>query len=218
MLFSSMPPRPSPRTTPSSPVRAIRAPAAAEASRRSCAREMPRPTVTTRPTRPPGTASGEPGTTPWPEPAPTIALYVPERRSTSSRGTLATTWGSAEPATSSRRASSASVATSARRRRARAGSPRAHAQPLVLGPRREQLRRAVDRAGHGSRHRADRGRQRSRAGQEPGPEDRSAAAAGGRLRGHHEDAGGEHDDEHRESTAGIDGGDLGAGVGSSHGA
>ena len=74
MLLRVSAPRPSPRTTPSSPVRAMRAPAAADASSSSCARDTPRPTVTTRPTRPAGTASGEPGTTPSAEPAPIRAL------------------------------------------------------------------------------------------------------------------------------------------------
>jgi hypothetical protein len=96
MLLSVSRSLPSPRITPSSPVRAMRAPAAAEASSRSCARDTPRPTVTTRPTRPPGTASGESGTTPSADPAAINADSTPERCSTRRIGTLRTIPGSAE--------------------------------------------------------------------------------------------------------------------------
>src|SRR5215472_14701531 len=126
MLFKTRPPWPSPRTTPSSPVRAMRAPAAAEASSRSWALETPWPTVTTRPTRPAGTASGEPGTTPSAEPAPMRTLCDPARCSSSRIGTLPTTPGSADPAPSRRRSSSrwSASARSRKSSRSRASSSR----------------------------------------------------------------------------------------------
>src|SRR5262245_5462348 len=97
-LFRRSPPRPSPRTTPSSPVRTIRAPAAAEESVRSCARESECPTETMRPTRPSATASGEPETAPSLAPTAMSALWSPARRSSRTTGAVATTFGSAAAA------------------------------------------------------------------------------------------------------------------------
>ena len=214
MLFSTSAPWPSPRTTPSSPVRAIRAPAAAEASSRSCARETPRPTVTTRPTSPAGTASGEPGATPSDDPAPISALWAPARCSSSRIGTLPQRRREGPNPLRASRRSSALCRASARRRkssRSRASSSRRSRSFSVA--RREELdgptRPLPDTPCETAPTAAASGR---RQGQDPGLQHRPATAPRRRLGRQDQDAGHEHGREHGAAPAGVDGGDLDAGV------
>ena len=219
MLLRRSAPRPSPRTTPSSPVRTIRAPAAAEASSRSCAREI---VAADR-----HDAADEAG-----RDRDRRARHDAVRRARADRARSATRRDArrAGPAPCRRRSGRAAAAapcsrasallreTSARRwksSRSRASSSRFSRAFSVA-----RAKRSADRVG----------RRRAAPARPPGPRPRAAPPPSGSTPAAPSRAGrapapaprasartSEHGREHEPAPAGIDGGDLDARVGESHG-
>ncbi len=194
----------------------MRAPAAAEASRRSWALDTERPTTTTRPTRPAGTARGEPATTPSSAPA-------PDERAVDSGAPFEQEDRHA-PRDPGQRGPLAHEAPFFGRlprlgpQAEELAVPRLEIalQAFVLRARREELAGRLDGSRDALRNRGHGRGQRRGERQDPGLEHRASAAASRRLRREDQDAHDEDGDEHDSPAARVDRGDLDVGVLDSH--